>query len=54
MTEGDWTMGGEHTIQHTGNVLYNCTSATYVINQCNSNEFYKNIFKNKYFGEIIK
>ena len=29
--EGDLTWGGEHTIQYTCDVLYNCTPETYVI-----------------------
>ena len=29
--EGDLTLGGEHTIQYTDNVLENCIPETYVI-----------------------
>ena len=29
--EGDLTWGGEHTIQHTDNVLKNCAPETYMI-----------------------
>ena len=29
--EGDLTWGGEHTIQYTDDVLYNCTPETYII-----------------------
>ena len=30
-SEGDLTLGGEHTTQHTNKVLQNCTPQTYVI-----------------------
>ena len=29
--EAELTWGGEHTIQHTDDVFYNCTPETYVI-----------------------
>ena len=29
--EGDWTWGGEHTAQHTEDVLQDCAPETYVI-----------------------
>ena len=29
VTEGDWTWGGEHTLQYTDGVLQNCTPETY-------------------------
>ena len=29
--EGDLTWGGEHTIQYTDGVLYDCTPETYII-----------------------
>ena len=29
--KGDLTLGGERTIQHTDDVLQNCTSETYII-----------------------
>ena len=29
--EGDLNLGGEHTIQYTGDVLQNCTLAVYII-----------------------
>ena len=29
--EGDLTWGGEHTIQDTDDVLYNCTLESYII-----------------------
>ena len=42
VTEGDLTWGGEHTIQHTGVVLQNCTPETSnFINQCCPNKFTK-------------
>ena len=31
VTEGDFTLGGEHTIQYTDDVLQNCTLETYII-----------------------
>ena len=31
MLEGDLTWGGEHTIQDTDDVLYNCTLESYII-----------------------
>ena len=35
MIEGDLTLGGEHTIQYTDDVLYNCTLETYIISLTN-------------------
>lgn len=32
VTEEDQTLGVEHTMQYTDNVLQNCTQATYVVN----------------------
>ena len=29
--EGDLTWGGEHTIQHTDDVLYKCIPETYIM-----------------------
>ena len=31
LAEGDLSWGGEHTIQHTGDVLDSCTAETYII-----------------------
>ena len=31
VTEVDLTWGGEHTIQYTDDVLFNCTPETYII-----------------------
>lgn len=40
VVEGDWTMGSEHTIQYTDDVLYSWTlQLVYVINQCDLNKF---------------
>ena len=33
--EGDLTLGGEHTIQYTDDVLQNCTFETYIISLTN-------------------
>ena len=30
LTKGDMTWGGKHTIQYTDDILFNCTSETYV------------------------
>ena len=58
MTEGDQTLGGEHTLQHTDNILQNCMLETQynVINQCHPDKF--NLIKNShvtfvYFHEQI-
>ena len=42
--EGDFTWGGEHTIEHTDDVLQNCTPETYMILLTNVtlNKFNKN------------
>ena len=46
--EGDLIWGSEHTIQYTGDILYNCTSEIYnFINQCHPNKFNKIFFKLK-------
>ena len=29
--EGDWTRGGEHTVQYTDDVLWNCTPETCIL-----------------------
>ena len=40
---GDLTWGGEHTIQHTDDVLQKCILETYIILLTNvTNKFYKN------------
>ena len=31
VTEGDLTLGGEHTVQHTDDAFQHCTPATYII-----------------------
>ena len=31
VTEGDLTLGGEHTIQYTDDTLQNCSLETYII-----------------------
>ena len=37
LMEGDLTLGGEHTVQYTDGVLYNCTPGIYVILLTNVN-----------------
>ena len=44
--EGHQTLGGEHAIQCTDDVLYICTLEAY-FNQCHPNKFSKNIFFKK-------
>lgn len=29
--EGDWTLGSEHAMQDTDDILYNCIPETYMI-----------------------
>lgn len=42
MMEGDQTLGREHTMQYTGDILENCTLETYnVTNKCHSNKLNK-------------
>lgn len=31
VTKGDWTLGGEYTIQYTDDVLQNCILETYML-----------------------
>lgn len=31
MIEGDLTLGSEHTIQYTKDVIYNCTPENYIL-----------------------
>ena len=31
LMDGDYTLDGEHTVQHTDDVLQNCTLETYII-----------------------
>ena len=47
--KGDYTMGGEHTIQDTGDVLQNCKLETYLINQGNPIDSITFKKVNKYF-----
>ena len=38
--KGEYTLGDEHTMQYTDNVLLNCTLETHlVINQCHPHKF---------------
>ena len=48
MVTEDLTLGGEHTIQYTADVLQNCTLETCnFINQCHPNKFKGNYKKGK-------
>lgn len=31
VTEGDWTLGGEHTMQYRNGLLQNCICGTYIM-----------------------
>lgn len=39
MTEEYQTLGVEHTMEYTDDVLQNCAPEAYFINQCNPNKF---------------
>ena len=41
------TLGGEHPIQHTDDILYNCTPETYIIfiNKCDPSKCNKKFLK---------
>lgn len=41
--EGDLIWGGEHPIQYTDNVLYNCTPETYMILLTNPSTLHREI-----------
>ena len=43
VTETGWTVGGEHVMQYTEDVLYKCTPETYVVSQYHPSKF--NIMK---------
>ena len=47
--EGDLTLGGEHTIQYTDDILQNCTPEAYIIlfNQHHPNKFNKLFYKKR-------
>ena len=57
--EGDLTWSGEHTIQHTADVLQNCTPDTYIIlltnvtpNKVNKNRINIKLNK-KHLGNMV-